>query len=201
MKRGVTLRAAVLLLAVAAVCSTALATELPDLEVTDLWDYPENLRDIVARGNTLFFICDPEVKECREGAVFIETRESSIYEAGLKLVLLFQGAPAEVRRAALDMDLDSDIYIDEDGQVIDAILDEGILPAILLVSQDGTVLDAVYGGGESLAGNIDQILQPETPQPPPAQVAQSEKEKSGKWKWAVAAMAVITIGAIILAVD
>jgi len=184
--------------------SPAVGAELPDLDVKDLWDYPENLRSIVADGTTLFFICDPKVKECREGAVFIENRASGINEAGAKLVMLFRGGAAEVRSAALDMDLDSDIYIDEDGHVIDAVLDEDILPALLLVSSDGTVLEAVYGGGESLAGNIEQILRyevPEPPPPPPAQVAEPEKKGSGRWKYILGAAAVIVLGTLLFVID
>lgn len=197
---------AALLLAVVASAVTALpgpgtAAELPDLEVTDLWDYPENLRSIAADGVTLFFICDPGVKECREGAVFIENRTESIRDAGAELVLLFRGAAADVRSAALDMDLDSDIYIDEGGHVIDAILDEEILPALLLVSSDGTVLESVYGGGESLAGNIERVLQREAPERPPTEVAQPGKKASNKWKWVMGAAIVMTIGAVIILID
>jgi hypothetical protein len=99
------------------------------------------------------------------------------------------------------MDLDSDIYIDEGGQVIDAMLDEQVLPALLLVSPDGTVLQAVYGGGESLAGNIDRVLEREVPEPPPLQVARPEEEKSSKWKWILGTAAVVTVGALIILID
>ena len=192
------------LLAAAIALSTPVgAGDLPDLDVTDLWDYPENLRAIVADGTTLFFICDPKVKECREGAVFIENRTPGITGAGAKLVMLFRGGAAEVRRAALDMDLDSDIYIDEDGHVIDALLDEDILPALVLVSSDGTVLEAVYGGGESLAGNIEQVLRYEAPQPPPpqVQVAKPEEKGSGKWKYILGAAAAVVLGTLLLALN
>lgn len=181
----------------------ARATELPDLDVTDLWDYPANLHSIAASGTTLFFICDPKVKECREGAVFIENRSSDIIAAGARLVMLFRGGAADVRRAALDMDLDSDIYIDEDGHVIEAILDEEILPALVLVSSGGAVLAAVYGGGESLAGNIEQVLRYEAPPPPPPQpqVARPEEKGPGKWKYILGAAAVIVLSALLFALN
>jgi hypothetical protein len=176
----------------------AAAGELPDVEVTDLWDYPENLLSIVAEGTTLVFICDPGVKECREGAVFIDSRARSIREAGARPVMLLRGAAADVRSAALDMHLDTPIYIDEAGDAIDGILDQEILPALILVSPDGTVLDTVYGGGESLAGNIEEILRRGSAEPPAPQVAGPEKKRSNAWKYALGAAAVIAAAAIIL---
>jgi hypothetical protein len=175
------------------------AAELPDLEVKDLWDYPESLRAIVARGTTLFFICDPGVKECREGAVFIENRASSIREAGLRPVLLLRSSGPDVRSAALEMDLDTPIYIDEDGHVIGSMLSQDVLPALLLASPDGTIIDTVYGGGESLAGNLEQILMRETPEPPPPVVAEPEKESKGTWKLVAGIAALALIGLLIFA--
>ena len=182
------------------------AATLPDLEVTDLWDYPENLSAVVAGGTTLFFICDPAVKECREGAVFIENRASTIRERGVRPVMLMRGSGPDVRNAALEMDLDTPIYIDGDGSVIDSMLDQDILPALLLASGDGAIVETVYGGGESLAGNLDRILARPTPPPPPPVVAEPEPEpaepeekKSRTYKILLGVAAVIIIGAIILA--
>jgi len=181
------------------------AAELPDLEVSDLWDYPQSLSTIVARGATLFFICDPGVKECREGAVFIENRAASIREAGFRPVLLLRSSGPDVRSAALEMDLGTPIYIDEGGDVIGSMLSQDILPALLLASPDGTILDTVYGGGESLAGNLGEILKREMPEPPPPVVAEPEvlaepeKEGSGTWKLLVGVAALALIGVLIFA--
>lgn len=199
------IRTAVSFLVVLAVFAPALPgsglsarEELPGLEVTDLWDYPESLSTIVAKGTTLFFICDPALKECREGAVFIESRAPGIREAGMRLALLLRGSGPDVRNAALQMDLDTPIYIDEDGRVIDSMLDQEILPALLLASHDGTVIETVYGGGESLAGNLERVLARGAPEPPPEKVAEPEK-KSGRWKYLLGAAAIIVIGILIFA--
>ncbi len=182
--------------------SDAPAAELPDLEVTDLWDYSESLSGIVGEGMTLFFICDPQVKECREGAVFIENRAPSIREAGVRPVLLLRGSGPAVRNAALEMDLNTPIYIDGDGRVMDSMLDQDILPALLLVSHDGTIIETVYGGGESLAGNLERILMRAAPEPPRQVVAAPEAgpgKKSRAWKILVGAAVLITIGVFALA--
>jgi hypothetical protein len=175
------------------------AEELPDLELTDLWDSSRSLRSVAAQGTTLFFICDPGVKECREGAVFFESRASSMREAGIRPALIFRGKAPDVRSAVLNMDLDNPVYIDEDGHVIDSMLDQEVLPALLLAAPDGTVLKTVYGGGESLAGNIEQVIKPGTPEALPPQVARAGKEASGRWKYLVAAVALVVIGVVIFA--
>lgn len=200
-------RAAACLLMCLSVLLTALppaclsAAELADLEVLDLWDYPENLAALVEDGSTVFFICDPGLKECREGAVFIESRAARIREAGLRPVMLLRGSGPDVRKAALEMDLDTPIYIDEEGGVIDALLDQEILPALLLASKEGTVVETVYGGGDSLAGNLERILARAAPEPPPPVVARPEEKekKSETWKIIAGIAALAIIGVIIFA--
>ncbi len=197
---------AVLLLAAQAACLAALpvrglAARLPDLDVTDLWDYPRDLHSIAAQGTTLFFICDIDLKECREGAVFFESRARRIREAGIRPVMLLRGPAADVRSAALDMDLDLPVYIDPGGEVIAAVLGEGILPALLLVSPGGSVLATVYGGGESLAGNIEEAIRRAAPEAEavPEREAEPVEKKSKTWKYLLGAAAVVLVGILILA--
>ncbi len=178
---------------------SACAAELPDLELSDLWDYSRSLRSIVAEGPTLFFICDPGVKECREGAVFFESRSPSIREAGIRPALILRGRAPDVRSAVLKMGLKSPVFVDEEGRVIDSMLDQDILPALLLAAPDGTVMETVYGGGESLAGNIGQVIEHVTLDAAPPEVAQAEKETSGRWKYLVAIAAIAIIGVVIFA--
>lgn len=180
--------------------SSLFAAELPDLDVTDLWDYPRRLRSIAAEGSTLFFICDPDVKECREGAVFFDSRVTSIREAGFRPVLLFSGKPADVRSAVLKMGLDSPVYVDEHGRAIESMMEQEVLPALLLAEGSGEVLDVVYGGGESLAGNIEQILALHAAEPPPPIPAEPQKKSHRTYK-VLAALAVITAVGIIIFAD
>jgi|GEM_PF-2202935 len=173
----------------------ACAREIPDAAVTDLWDAPHNLRTIASRESTLFFICDLGVVECREGAVFFESRASSIRDAGMRPAFLFKGKPSEIRTIVLRLELDTQVYIDESGDVIEGLLDPAILPSILLVTPGGIAAEA-QGGGESLADNIERFLVAqagphEEPVPPP------EKKHHPSWKY-IATVAAIA-GAVILA--
>jgi hypothetical protein len=97
------------------------------------------------------------------------------------------------------MGLDNPVYLDEDGRVIDSMLDQEVLPALLLAAPDGTVLKTVYGGGESLAGNIVQVIEHLTPEATPPEGAQAEKETSGRWKYLVAIAALVAVGVVIFA--
>lgn len=193
------LAALCLLAGASAPLSSPSGADLADLELTDLWDYSRSLRSILADGPTLFFICDPDVKECREGAVFFESRSRGIREAGIRPALIFRGRPPDVRSAVLKMGLDNPVYLDEDGRVIDSMLDQEVLPALLLAAPDGTVLKTVYGGGESLAGNIVQVIEHLTPEATPPEGAQAEKETSGRWKYLVAIAALVAVGVVIFA--
>jgi hypothetical protein len=97
------------------------------------------------------------------------------------------------------MGLKSPVFVDEEGRVIDSMLDQDILPALLLAAPDGTVIKTVYGGGESLAGNIGQVMEHATPEVAPPEGAQAEKETSGRWKYLVAIAAIAIIGVVIFA--
>jgi hypothetical protein len=183
-----------------AIWSCPSARELPDLEVSDLLDYPVNLRSIAARETTLFFICDPALKECREGAVFFESRARAIRQAGIRPVLLLRGKGPEVRNTVLNMGIGSPVYIDADGRAVAAMLDEDVMPALLLARPGGEVIETVYGGGESLAGNIQNLSQREShEQEPPPRPAAAEKKGHGTYKLLAAIGALIIIGFIVFA--
>ena len=173
------------------------------LVVLDLWDYPAEFSTIYEEGPALFFICDLGAKECREGAVFFESRAANIREAGVQPIFLFRGDPAVVRSTVLSMNLDTPVYIDRSGDVIDGILEQEVLPALMLAAPDGTGMKTVYGGGDSLAGNIERILLREEPESPPPRVAEPtagpEEKRKATYKLLLGAAAVIIIGVLILA--
>jgi hypothetical protein len=176
--------------------ASSCAEHLPDLAVADLWDAPHNLRAIAAEGSTLFFICDTAVKECREGAVFFDNRSSEIQRAGVLPVFIFRGDPADIRTAVLKMDLASPVYIDQGGRLIEKVLEHHILPALVLAAPDGSILETVYGGGESLAGNIETVLEREPAQAPVETAGAQEKGTARWWKYAAIAAGAAAIALI-----
>jgi hypothetical protein len=131
----------------------------PDLLLTDLWDSPRSLDDICDGQATIMFICDTELTVCREGAVFFDTMADGIEAEGLRAVLVFTGPAAEARAFALKTRILHSIFVDSDGKVFDSLLDQEVLPALVLVDKDGRHLRTLYGGGESLDGNIAMLLE------------------------------------------
>jgi hypothetical protein len=130
----------------------------PDLVLWDLWDSPHRLEDICADRPTLFYICDTELSVCREGAVFFDAKGDDIEGRGFRAVLIFTGEPPEVRDLALRTGLAQPVYVDPDQKVFGTLLEEKILPAVVLVDGNGRRVRTMYGGGESLEGNINVLL-------------------------------------------
>jgi len=131
----------------------------PDLVLTDLWDSPHRLADICSARPTILFICDTQSSVCREGAVFFDTRADEIEAHGLEAVLVLVGQPARARAFALNTSIDQNVFVDSDRQVFGTLLDQEILPALVLVDKEGQHVRSLYGGGESLEGNIAILLE------------------------------------------
>jgi hypothetical protein len=163
-----------------------------EVEVSDLWDMPITLRDVCNGTETVLFVCDLGLQECREGAVYFDSRAKAIRTRGFRPGCLFVGRPDEIRGYALTLDLDVPVYVDSEARVFREVLEQMIMPVLVLLDGEGNLVRSVYGGGESLDHNLSLILEPEPvtePRPGPSR---------GKWLLlalaaAVAAIAVIAI--------
>lgn len=107
----------------------------------------------------MFFICDTELSVCREGAVFFDSRTDEIEAHGFRAALIFTARPAEVRDFALRTGIHGQVYVDSGRRVFDTLLGQKVLPALVLVDGEGRHVRTLYGGGESLEGNISILLQ------------------------------------------
>ncbi len=130
---------------------------LNDLAVTDLWDVPHRLGEISAGRVLVIYFCKPEVEECREGAVYFDSQATRITAAGAKPICVFTGSPERIRDLALNLDLEIPIYVDS-GLIYQQVLEQKIVPAIIVFDRSGQKTIILYGGGESLATNLDSIL-------------------------------------------
>jgi hypothetical protein len=106
----------------------------------------------------VFFICDIELSVCREGAVFFDSRAEEIEAHGLRAALILTAPPAEVRDFVLRTRIDRPVFVDSGRRVFETLLSEKILPALVLVDGEGKQVRTLYGGGESLEGNIAILL-------------------------------------------
>jgi hypothetical protein len=164
------------------------------VEVSDLWDTPLTLGEVCNGAETLVFVCDLDLKQCREGAVYFDTRAEAIKARGFTPCCLFVGQPQEVRRHVLSLDLGIPAYIDSDGGIFKDVLDQRIMPALMLLDGNGNLVRTVYGGGESLDHNLALMLEPE-----PAIEPGSQPSGRG-WLWillpaaVVAAVVLIALG-------
>ena len=129
-----------------------------DLVFTDLWDSPHRLGAICDGRATILFVCDAELSVCREGAVYFDMKAEEIEAQDLGAALVLTGQPAEARAFALRTGIDHAIFVDSDRRVFETLLDQEVLPALVLVDGEGLHLKTLYGGGESLEGNIDILL-------------------------------------------
>ena len=130
----------------------------PDTVVTDLWDMSHTLGEICGGQRTLIFLCDPDRSTCREGAVYFDSQAERIQGKLIRPVCLFKGDAEAVRTHALALDLAVPVYIDAEGHAYEALLDQKILPALVLMDEGGNVSRTIYGGGQSLDNNLDIIL-------------------------------------------
>jgi hypothetical protein len=163
---------------------TAQAAAGPDMVLSDLWDSPHLLKAICAGRPTLFFVCDTEASVCREGAVFFDARADDIEAHGFRAALIFIGPPAEVREIVLRTGIAQPVYVDPERKVFGALLDEEILPALVLADGGGRHVRTMYGGGESLEGNIGVLLE-------------EGGNKGGRW-WLVMIAVVVTAAAVLV---
>jgi hypothetical protein len=159
-----------------------------EVEVSDLWDTPLSLSDVCNGSRTLIFVCDLNLKQCREGAVYFDTRAEAIEAEGFQPCCLFVGKPQEVRRYVLSLNLDVPAYIDSEARVFEDVLDQRMMPVLVLLDGDGSLVRSVYGGGESLDHNLRLMLEPE-PEPGPS---------GRKWLW-IAVTAVVTAVVVLIA--
>ncbi len=130
----------------------------PDLVLADLWDSPHRLDDICNGKAAILFICDTGLAVCREGAVFFDTRAEEIEAKRLRAVLVIIARPAEARAFILKTGIDQPVFVDSDRRVFETLLDQDVLPALVLVDEEGRHVKTLYGGGESLEGNLLVML-------------------------------------------
>lgn len=131
----------------------------PDLILTDLWDSPYRLSGICNERATVLFVCDTQSSVCREGAVFFDARADEIEAEGFRAIVVMIGPPAEARAFVLKTGIDQPVYVDSDRRIFGTLLDQEVLPALVLVDGEGRHVRSLYGGGESLESNIVVMLQ------------------------------------------
>ncbi len=147
-----------MLVALTLLIGAALCLAAPAL--TDLWDATVDLPRLCAGDTTLLFICDPDLATCREGAVYFDSKAGMMRDEDVRPVIVLIGDPAGIREVVLDLDLRVPVFIDQGESVFGSILNERVLPALVLMDADGEVLDTIYGGGDSLDGYIKALIGP-----------------------------------------
>lgn len=167
-----------------------------DFVVKDLWDMPHNLESICDGQETLLFLCDLSISTCREGAVFFDNQADSIKAGGILPVCIFVGKPSNIRQAVLNLDLDLPAYIDEGGLIYENLLDQKVLPALVLLDGTGNVVRIVYGGGESLDHNLRIIMPTRS-----SEDVDRETGKSRRWRWIAVLASAVAVAVLILVLD
>ena len=148
--------AAALLIGLTLLITAQLSFAAPAL--TDLWDAAVDLPRLCAGDTTLLLVCDLDLATCREGAIYFDSKAGMIRDEEVRPVIVLIGDPAGIRETVLDLDIRVPVYIDQGESVYEGILDERILPALVLMDADGRVLETIYGGGDSLDGNIKTLI-------------------------------------------
>jgi hypothetical protein len=167
-----------------------------ELVVRDLWDMPHSLESICNGQETLLFLCDLSISTCREGAVYFDNRADGIKAGGIRPVCVFVGKPSNIRQAVLNLDLALPAYIDERGLMYENLLDQKVLPALILLDGTGNVVRIVYGGGESLDHNLRIIMPIRT-----REDVDREAGKSRRWRWIAVLATAVAVGVLVLALD
>ena len=129
-----------------------------DLILSDLWDAPHHLHDILRGETTILFVCDPSLATCREGAVYFDNQAHRFRARGMRPACVFTGEPTEARDAVLAMNIRTQVYVDPDGKIFQCLALQEIVPAMVLLDGSGQVIKALYGGGESLSPNLNVML-------------------------------------------
>jgi len=180
--------ATALMIAFALLATAALSAPAPAL--TDLWDAAVDLPRLCAGDTTLLLVCDPGLATCREGAVYFDSKAGMIRDGEFRPVIVLIGDPAGIRETVLDLDIGVPVFIDKSETVFGSILAERILPALVLMDADGQVLETIYGGGDSLDGNIKALIGTETE-------TQTETREEGGFNWWLIAVPVVAALAIL----
>jgi hypothetical protein len=159
-----------------------------------LWDAPVDLQGLCSGDTTLILVCDPGLATCREGAVHFDSRAGMIRDGEVRPAIILMGDPAGIRETVLDLDIRVPVYIDQGETVFGSILAERILPALVLMDDQGRVLETVYGGGDSLDGNIKAMIGTETEE---RAETQTETEEEGGFNWWLVAVPVVAVLALL----
>jgi hypothetical protein len=152
------------LLVLIAGASRQLCYARPDTAVTDLWDMSHTLKSICDGRRTLVFLGDPDLITCREGAVYFDSKAGRVEARGIRPICLFIGDPEVVRNYVLALHLEIPVYIDPEGRAYEALFDQKVLPAMALLDGNGNVVRTIYGGGQSLANNLEIMLREQAEQ-------------------------------------
>jgi hypothetical protein len=175
-----------------------LATAAPtaaDPALTDLWDAAVDLNRLCAGDTTLILVCDPGLATCREGAVYFDNKAGTIREAQVRPAIILIGDPAVIRETVLELDIRIPVFIDQGETVFGSILAERILPSLVLMDAEGRVLETIYGGGDSLDGNIKTLIGTE-----PEIQAGTDEEGGFNW-WLVAAPLLAALAILPFVID
>jgi hypothetical protein len=158
--------------------------------LTDLWDAAVDLNKLCAGDTTLILVCDPGLATCREGAVYFDNKAGMVRGAQVRPAIILIGDPAAIRETVLDLGIRVPVFIDRHETVFGSILTERILPALVLVDAGGRVLETIYGGGDSLDGNIKTLIgtEPET---------RAGTDEEGGFNWWIVAIPVAAALAIL----
>jgi hypothetical protein len=167
-----------------------------DYVVQDLWDIPRSIESVCSGQTTLVFLCNLGVSTCREGAVYFDSQSDSIEASGIQAVCIFIGRPRDVRQAVLDLDLDVQAYIDEDRLFYEKVLEQKVLPALILLDGDGEVITTIYGGGESLDHNLRAVI-PAAPE----QAPQAQPVRTHRWRWFAVIASVAALVTLLLVIE
>ena len=127
--------------------------------LTDLWDGPVDLSRVCGGRETLLLICDPGVATCREGAGYFDSKAAMIKAGDIRPALILIGSPPEIRDVVLRLAIGVPVYIDATESVFESLLDKRILPALVLLDGGGEAVRSIYGGGDSLDGNIRALTE------------------------------------------
>lgn len=165
-----------------------------DYVVHDLWDIPHTLESICKGQKTLLFLCDLKASTCREGAVYFDSQSDSIKAGAVRPICVFIGKPIDVRQAVLNLDLRTPVYIDEGGLIYEGLLDQKVLPAMILLDETGSLIRIIYGGGESLDHNLRTVMPISA-----GDDVDTGPEKGHRWLWVVVLVSAAAVTALILA--
>lgn len=162
--------------------------------VQDLWDIPHTLESICNGREVLLLLCDLTTLTCREGAVYFDSQSDNIKAASVRPICVFIGKPIDVRQAVLNLDLKTPVYIDEAGLIYENLLDQKVLPALILLNETGSLERVVYGGGESLDHNLRTVMPVRT-----GEEVDAGPVRSRRWLWVTVLVSAAAIAALILA--